>query len=257
MACRTAGMIIVVAAMFVSACVITPDYSENDRQFEVEGLQILVYGDIAKLTRPTLNIFLHGESCVADHMKYMAKNTVKKNALSIVMARPGCTLNGKKSTGLHHTFDPFTTERVDAVAKATRSLKEQHDAGKVYLIGQSGGAAVAGIILGRFPELADGMVAVAFPANIPELAAYHNLVLGEYKSLSPHDYIGKIKPTASIHIIVGGKDTLIPPRLSEGYVDEARKRGLEVKYWILDGKDHNTALNTTSVWRRINNLADE
>ena len=250
-------LIIIVTAIILSACAGTPDYSEIDRRFVVEGLQIQVYGDIASLSKPTLYIFLHGESCNADYMKYMAKNTVENNVLSIVMAKPGCTLNGNKSAGIYHRYDPFTVDRVEGVANATRSLKKQYKARKIFLIGHSGGAAVAGIILGRYPELVDGMVAIAFPANIPDLMAYHNLVIKEYKSLSPHDFIEDIKLTSSIHIIVGSDDNLTPPVISAGYVNDARERGLEVEYLILDGMSHNTTLNTTEVWRRITNFADE
>ena len=253
----TSRCVKILVALVLPACASTPDYSEIDRRFELEGLQIQVYGDIDNLTIPTLFIFLHGENCDADYMKYMAKNTFEKNVLSIVVARPGCTLNGIKSAGTHNRFDPFTAERIDAVARATRALKERYEARKVFLIGHSGGAAVAGIILGRFPELVDGMVAVAFPAKIPELIAYHNLTIEEYKSLSPHDFIEYIKPTSAIHIIVGSEDKTTPARISEGYVNDARERSLEVEYVILDGKGHNTTLNTTEVWRRINNLVDE
>jgi pimeloyl-ACP methyl ester carboxylesterase len=144
---------------------------DNDFTTVVDGLQIKTYGDITNLESSILLIFLHGDGCVADYMKTMANTIVRKNSLSIVMARPGCVVSNRRSRGYHGNSDYYTPERIDAVSKSVHSLKTHYKARKAFLIGHSGGVATAGIIAGKYPDLVDGFVAVAFPANIPKWRA--------------------------------------------------------------------------------------
>ena len=203
-------VISLLVSLFVASC---NDRSvpENDFTTVVEGLQIQTIGDVSNLDSPVVLVFLHGDGCIADYMTNMAKNVVRRNSLAFVMARPGCIVNNRRSIGDHGNYDHYTEERIDAVSNSIRSLKEHYKANKVFLIGHSGGAVTAGIIAGKYPDLVNGFVAIAFPANIPEWRKYRNKGKGWKDSLSPHDYVNSIKQSTLLFIVNGSEDDITPP----------------------------------------------
>src|SRR5687767_7764408 len=74
------------------------------------------------------------------------------------LLRPGYTDNaGDHSDGQRGEArgDNYTAEAVDAVATAARALAQRFTARRVVLVGHSGGATIAAIVLGRHPEVAD------------------------------------------------------------------------------------------------------
>lgn len=56
---------------------------------------------------------------------------------------------------------------MDSVAAAVEALRKHHNASRVVLVGHSGGAANAGVILGRAAPLVDVAVLISCPCNIP------------------------------------------------------------------------------------------
>lgn len=230
---------------------------KNDFNTVVEGLQIQTFGDISSLNSPVVLIFLHSDACVADYMTTMAKTVVKKNSLAFVMARPGCMVNNRRSHGDHGSYDHYTEERIDAVSNSIRSLKEHYKASKVFLIGHSGGAVTAGIIAGRHPDLINGFVAIAFPANIPDWRIYRNKGKAWEDSLSPHEFVNNIKPSTLLFIVSGSEDDITPPSFSAEYADVAANRGLSVEHIVLEGENHRSSFHAHKVWSIISSLTYE
>ena len=62
--------------------------------------------------------------------------------------------------------DNYTAHNVDAVANALQALKTKYGARRLVVVGYSGGAATAGVILGRHPELIDNAVLIACPCDL-------------------------------------------------------------------------------------------
>ncbi len=90
--CNKLPVFWILVALLVSACDSHQPTPGNDFTTVVDGLQIKTYGDITNLESPVLLVFLHGDGCVANYVKTMANTVVRKNSLSIVMARPGCVV---------------------------------------------------------------------------------------------------------------------------------------------------------------------
>lgn len=158
-------LITLLPLVFLVACNTTP--KKNDYKTVVEGLEIQKFSSRKQNPKQKLVIFLHGDRCNADYMRGIAENTAKTtNATSILMARPGCLISGRKSSGYHGDKDHYTKTNIKMVEKAILSLKNHYSSPSVYLVGHSGGAATAGIIIGHNPSLVDGVVLVAFPADI-------------------------------------------------------------------------------------------
>ena len=207
---------------------------EDDSISVVDGLQIQTFGDISDIEAPTLLIFLHGDGCVADYMKSLARTVIRKNVISVIMARPGCSVSNRRSSGSHgDVCNHYTENRIGAVSISIYSLKQHYNAGRVFLIGHSGDAATAGIIIGRNPDLVDGIVAVAYPANVPAWKAFPEKCKGWTNNLSSHDFVTRIKQSTLIFIANGANDQNTPPSLSTIYVDKATEYGLVVEHIIV------------------------
>ena len=247
-------MLYFVTLLFLFSCSTTKQIPINNYTTVVDGLQIETYGNINKAKSPTILIFLHGDRCTANYTKDVAKLAVKKNVLSFVMARPGCEVSGRYSQGSHGDYDHYTKERIVAVSKSINSLKQHYKASKVILVGHSGGAATAGIIAGKYPELINAFVAVSFPANVPRWRILRNKGSIWARSLSPHNFINQIKHTTQIYIVNGKSDSNTSPSLSKEYVTAAKAKGLDVSNIVLDGESHNSAFKSVKVRSIITGL---
>ena len=89
-------------------------------------------------------------------------------AVAVAIIRPGYNdAEGNYSSGnAAGRSDNFQTDNIDIVADAISRLKDFHKPQRLVLIGHSGGAAMAGVILGRHPGLADAAVLVGCPCNV-------------------------------------------------------------------------------------------
>ena len=115
------------------------------------------------------------------------------------MARPGYkTLEGFKSKGLSNkNRDHYTIQNIDMVAEAIQNLKNYYGSEKVILVGHSGGAATAGIIISRHPSLIDSTVLISCPCNVSKWRSSPKKKEGGgkgtwNKSSSPHRWVDKI-----------------------------------------------------------------
>lgn len=217
---------------------------ETDYTTVVEGLQIRTFGQPEEGSPPIVLIFLHGDSCQADYMTKYADRYGSDGVVSIVMARPGCFLEGRRSAGSHGSKDYYTRPRIEMVATAILSLKEHYATDKVFLVGHSGGAATAGIILGLYPGLVQGITVVGFPANIPRWRIHRRGRNNWKHSLSPHTVINSIDPSAVVFIVSGEEDSNTPPFLANGYVEQAKSAGVNVEHIVAPGQVHNRLMDS-------------
>jgi len=82
----------------------------------------------------------------------------------LFIVRPGYrTPAGNSSGWANPRDDDYTAENVDRVAGALSSLRNTHRARHVVLVGHSGGAALAALVLGRHPGVADAALLLGCP----------------------------------------------------------------------------------------------
>lgn len=117
------------------------------------------------------------------------------------------------------------------------ALKAHHKAGRVVMIGHSGGAANAGVLLGSRPDIVDAVILISCPCDVPTWRDRRGR-----KPLnnpqSPHDYLDKVKPSAKIYTVTGTRDTNTAPYLAKAYVAAAQARGLAAVYLEVEGAGH-------------------
>lgn len=168
------------------------------------------------------------------------------NVVAAGLLRPGYTDNaGDRSDGERGDArgDNYTTEATDAVATAIRALAGRFMAGRVILVGHSGGATIAAIVLGRYPDLADAALLLACGC-------------GATQSLQPLDVVNGVRRDVTVRLLVGENDDVTPPDSSLRYVDALARRGVDAHVTVLPGLGHNITF-TRPVFAAIARLIDE
>ena len=203
-----------------------------------------------------LAIVLHGDLLQPDNSyHYRFARTVAAQSSDVVVVgllRPGYSdERGNRSDGdiLNATGDNYTAEVVEAVASATRQMEERYGAGSTVLIGHSGGAAIAALVLGRHPDVADAALLVACPCDLPAWRAYmmsvrpHPVWRQPHQGLSPMDAVVGFRPGVIVELMVGDDDDVVRPDYSQDYAAKLRERDIEANVTILPGLGHNILQN--------------
>ncbi len=206
----------------------------NARAFDAEqrpnALVVLVHGDVSR-------------GGPADYLlPIVPRLSPEENGIVVVaLYRPGYhDGEGNRSSGTHHQRrDSYTPHNIDAIAAAIGNLHAAYRPRRLVVAGHSGGAAIAGVIIGRFPGLADAAVLAACPCDIARWRATRRSRWS--RSLSPSAYADDVEPTTQVVAITGAADQNTYPALTIDYVESLRARGVDAVYQILEGVTHGGA----------------
>jgi predicted esterase len=228
-----------------------------------ECLVFTAFGVAGAGNSPTLLVFLHGDvtSTPADYMNYYAPRYVRPGVVTLVLLRPGYhDSEGNRSTDgeLKNQYDNYTPHNIEAVALAVRALKERYGAKRVILVGHSGGAAYAGVRLGKYPSLANNAILAACNCNIPDFVS-HMRFRPWSSSLSPHDFVGSIARTTRVIAVSGANDVRVPPRIPKKYIETLVERGVSAEYREIPNGVHGfRSIGNSSVFSQaLESLIDE
>jgi predicted esterase len=132
-----------------------------------------------------------------------------------------------------HEMDPFCQREVwtnlrfsehvvNAMNEAIEQLKDKAKAKKLHLVGFSGGAGIAILIAARRNDIAS-IRTVAGDLDHVSLTAFHKTtpLLG---SLNPKAIAHQLNKIPQLHFS-GSKDSVVPPFIAEGFVQEVIKSG--------------------------------
>ncbi|MBL8674610.1 MAG: prolyl oligopeptidase family serine peptidase [Rhodospirillales bacterium] len=222
-----------------------------------ECLALRTYG--AGGARPVLVVVLHGDVSSGGPARYhlpIAETFANAipGAVVVALVRPGYDdgAGGASSGSNHGRVDQYTAANIDAVAGAVAALKAHHRAARVVLVGHSGGAATAGVILGRHPGVADAAVLVACPCDI---ARWREGRRPWSRSESPSTYAARVPANTVVSAITGERDDNTQPYLARDYAASLAARGLRATATILPGADHNAAFRDPAVLAEVTRLA--
>jgi pimeloyl-ACP methyl ester carboxylesterase len=217
-------------------------------------LKSKVYGSARLGEHPILIVVLHGDLPNPGYHYRFAREAASHmdNVVVAALLRPGYTDDsGERSEGVQGktTGDNYTPEVVDAVSQAIDQLKEKFHPLRTVLVGHSGGAAITGDLLGRWPKEVDAALMVSCDCDLPAWRKHmqqmqdNNPVWSEpVRSLSPLDLAGDIPRSVRVRLLVGSDDPVAPPELSRKYADELRRHGDDVTLTIAPGLKHNILL---------------
>ena len=207
-----------------------------------ECLVIKTYGEPAE--RTTLIIFIHGDGYRGGPSGYMyplAQKFGAKGVVAVGMIRPGYYDSmGNHSTGnSYREWDNYQSDVIVTVAAAVTALKNHYKAEFVLLAGHSGGSAISGIIIGKYPGLVNAAVLGACPCNVPDWRVLRRGRNNWPLSLSPHDFIGKIDKKTTVVAVTGGNDGNTEPVLAREYVASLKGKGIGATFIEVPGVGHN------------------
>ncbi len=228
-----------------------------------ECLVFTAFGVAGAGNSPTLLVFLHGDATgtPAEYMNDYAPRYVRPGVVTLALLRPGYyDSEGNRSTDgeLKNQYDNYTPHNIEAVALAVRALKERYGAKRVILVGHSGGAAYAGVILGKYPSLANNAILAACNCNVPDFVS-HMRFRPWSSSLSPHDFVGSIAQTTRVIAVSGANDVRVPPRIPKKYIETLVERGVSAEYREIPNGVHGfRSIGNSSVFSQaLESLIDE
>lgn len=192
----------------------------------------------------TLVVVLHGDLSrggVADYIFKVAQVAAEAGAIGVAMMRPGYTGDDRRSSGTasrdQSRDDIYRASDTDSMATAVRSLKKHHGVSRVVMAGHSGGAAIAGVMLGRSAPLVDAVVLISCPCDVPRWRdARHRKPLANAES--PIDHLKSVPKTARIFALTGERDSNTFPWLGRDYVNRAKSIGLAADFIEIPGAGH-------------------
>ncbi len=214
------------------------------------------------MTEPAaLVVFIHGDVSKGGPSDYLAKrmgrvNPAQNQLVAVAIMRPGyMDSESNKSSGSDSgRRDHYSKHNIVAVAEAIEKLKRKYQPRVTVIVGHSGGAAIAGVIAGMFPELAERYVLGACPCDVVKWrksrgrSAWRN-------SLSPSDYAGSVRKETHIVAVSGGEDNNTSAELIEGYIQLLKNHGVNASHLTLPGISHNGVARNEAFFASINELS--
>ena len=217
---------------------------DNETLVQGDSHCLVIETTLATQRTETLVVVLHGDTSRGGPVDYAfrwAKNFAGPTETAVGMARPGYTAYGRKSSGTatrDQTRDRrYGLKEINSIGTAISRLKSHHQPEQLILVGHSGGALIAGVLLGSQPNLIDGALLVSCPCNVIRWRRAHNR-----KQLasaqSPHKWLKKTRLDVRIIALTGSKDQNTFPWLAKRYIEEARKREIQAEYLAATGSGH-------------------
>ncbi len=100
---------------------------------------------------------------------------------------------------------------------------------------------MSGIMLGKYPQLANGAVLASVTYNVHAWASKHGW--GPWpNSLSPSDWVAKIPKQDFVYIVSGTEDANTYPAMTQQYASALEKAGIDTHLISVPGGTHNSVV---------------
>lgn len=201
------------------------------------------YGTDGTGSSPTLVVILHGDTSgggPADYHLDFARSIARPGVVAVALLRPGYSDSaGRSSEGQDlGRRDHYTADYINAAGAAIEALKKEYRAGRVVLIGHSGGSAYVGVLLGSRPSIANAAILVSCPCNVQRWREQRGGGVWT-RSQSPSNFSAKVPVATRLIAITGANDDNTPPQLAQDYVAALGARGIKANFVSVPGAGHN------------------
>jgi pimeloyl-ACP methyl ester carboxylesterase len=165
-----------------------------------------------------------------------------------LMIRPGYRSPAGVSSGwANPRDDDYTAANMERVAGALAALRQAHRPRHVVLVGHSGGAATAALVLGRHPGAADAAL------------LHRNAQRGQgdrpwLNSLNPMDFVASIATATPVIAATGMRDDNTLPAFARRWVEQASAAGIDAHYEDVPGLGHAGILRWDGIANRVEAL---
>ena len=192
----------------------------------------------------TVVVTLHGSMSrggTIDGWVRFGERLAEEGFIAVTVMQPGYTGAGRTSSGValrdRNSRKRFWKREIDSIGAGIERIKAHHGAKRLILVGHSAGAVVSGVLVGRYPDLADAAVLVSGPCNHPKWRQSHGRP-PRGTAQSPHRYLKKIDSETRIVALTGSEDSNTFPSNCRRYIEKANKRGLDARFVLVDGAGH-------------------
>lgn len=229
---------------------------ENEEfEYRVSGNSVCLLMKRYGTTNPgTMVVWLHGNISSGGPANYhfpiaqkFATDHASENVMSVALVRPGYPDgSGEYSTGSDNgRADNWPRETIAEIGTAIERLRLKYRPKNVIIVGHSGGAATAAVLLGMKPKLAEASVLVSCPCD---LVAWRIGRRGAtWSSENPILWTGDLPATSRVIALTGSKDSTTSPSLAASYIGALKARGINAAFHVIPGAEHKNALETTAV----------
>lgn len=204
------------------------------------GLAYEAYGVPQSGSKPILAVFVHGSVSSggpADYMYSYAKRLADthRNVVAVALLCPGYfDATGKQSDG--SDASRRTADFSGPISAAIRDLRQKFHSQKVIALGHSNGAMNLGALIGREPDLLQGVVLVSGVYDLQAFSAFRNK---PQFGISGQDYLSGVSKSTRIVAVHGTADTTVPYSQSVNFIGAAQGRGLNAELITVNGVGHN------------------
>jgi pimeloyl-ACP methyl ester carboxylesterase len=215
------------------------------------------YGAVAAGPPKAILVWLHGDVSSGGPADYhfriaekAATDFAAEGVLSIALVRPGYADGaGNVSGGNNYgRSDQYTVGNIEEVGAAITRLRDKFAPVRMIIIGHSGGATTAAVLLGMQPDLADGVVLVSCPCD---LGAWRMGRRTWVRSEDPMRWATKARAPVKVVALTGSQDDNTSPELARTFVAALKTRGVDAAFELVPGATHNSAFSSPEVAHAI------
>ncbi len=232
------------------------------------GCLALVPVAAAETEPKVLLVLLHGDSGGVlpqrqlEQWSELGKTLEAPGRQVVLMVRPGYRSPAGDSSGwANPRDDDYTEENISRVAGALAGLRQTYKVDKLVLVGHSGGAATAALVLGRHPSVADAAVLLACPCDVPPWREHRNAQRGRAgvwsRSLNPLVYVSGITAGAPVFAATGIQDDNTLPEFARRWVAQSVEAGVNARFEDVDGFGHANLLHWKGLAERVSWLVSQ
>ncbi len=237
--------------------------SAEDYELKVSGAsQCLLMRRFGASDPDVMVVWLHGDVSSGGPASYhfaVAQQAADQFAamkfLSVALVRPGYPDGSGDSSSVAllqgGRADHYTGENLAEVGTAIERLRARFQPKKVVIVGHSGGAATAAVLLGMKPKLIDAAVLVACPCD---LVAWRAGRREWSRSENPIKWVDRVDPSAQVVALTGARDDNTLAELARRYVEALRAHGVDATFRLLADETHNSAFRSPEVFNAVRML---
>jgi len=228
-----------------------------------ECLVMKKYGYTGPSAPEAMLVWLHGDLSLGGPAEYhfpIAKRAAflfeKDKVLSVALVRPGYPIDGGSSSSGNNygRIDSYTRENIEEIGAAIERLRARYKPKKVIMVGDSGGAAIAAVLLGMKPDLAEGAVLSSCPCDLVSWRA------GRHPwphSESPIQWTDRVRPAARVIALTGSRDSNTFSDLAQRYIAALKERGIDAEFQLVRGATHTGVIRSEPLSDAVQKLIRE
>ena len=216
----------------------------------------------------TLIVMLHGdrggelEQRHVDGWRRVGQSLAGEDRTVLFMIRPGYRSPAGSSSGYANPQDDdYTTGNIARVAGALAVLRRELQPRRLLLVGHSGGAATAALVLGQHPDAADAALLLGCPCDVPPWRMHRSAQRGQpYRpwsaSLNPLTFVSGIPTGTPVLAATGARDDNTLPIFAQRWAQAAAARGVSARFEEVADHDHQDILRWPELPARVQALID-